>query len=168
MALTEYAGSAASVGVMTVSEHEEAHPDVLIVDPLVGYAAAQDRPISMLLFEDQNDPAYSERFKAAAALFRSLPDETPVLESAWFSESGVEPERGVRYYGIGYSHSTADFPRGMVELTRRLVVPERQLCGSCPRSANCLDMLATPWARSAQPERDRCGIKEGLDLLYCD
>jgi hypothetical protein len=29
-------------------------------------------------------------------------------------------------------------------------------------------MLATPWAKPAQPEKDRCGIKEGLDLLYRD
>lgn len=167
-ALREYAGCASSIGVMTVSEYEEEEPDVLLVDPLVGYEARPDRPISMLLFADQNAHAYTERFKAAAALFRSLPDETPVLESAWFSESGMEPERGVRYYGIGYSHSTADFPKGMVELTRRLMLPERQLCGSCARSANCLDMLATPWARTVQPEKDSCRIRDGLDLLYRD
>jgi hypothetical protein len=101
-------------------------------------------------------------------MFRHLPEETPVLESAWFSESHIEPERGVRYYGIGYSHSTADFPKGMVELTRRLMLPERQLCGSCSRAANCLDMLATPWAKAVQPDKDRCAIKEGLDLLYRD
>ncbi len=88
----------------------------------------------MLLFADQNDPSYPDRFRAAASLFRHLPEETPVLESAWFSESHVEPERGVRYYGIGYSHSTADFPKAMVELTRRMMLPERQLCRSCPRS----------------------------------
>jgi hypothetical protein len=122
----------------------------------------------MLLFADQNDPSYPDRFRAASSLFRHLPEETPVLESAWFSESHIEPERGIRYYGIGYSHSTADFPKAMVELTRRMMLPERQLCGTCSHSANCLDMLATPWAKPAQPAKDRCAIKEGLDLLYRD
>ncbi len=167
MAMKDYAASGvSSLGVVTVSDHEEDDPDILLIDPRAGYFGAPHRPISMLLFADQNDPEYQDRFTAAASLFRQLPEETPVVESAWFSESRVEPERGVRYYGIGYSHSTADFPSAMVALTRRQMSPERQLCGSCPRSANCLDMLATPWAKTVQPGKDRCRIKEGLDLLY--
>lgn len=169
LAMTDYAASGvAAIGVVTVSENEEEDPDILLVDPRAGYFGNPERPISMLLFADQNDPSYPDRFRAAASLFRHLPEETPVLESAWFSESHVEPERGVRYYGIGYSHSTADFPKAMVELTRRMMLPERQLCGSCPRSANCLDMLATPWAKPVQPGKEKCAIKDGLDLLYRD
>ena len=168
MAMEDYASSASAVSVMTVSEFEDEDPDILLVDPRTGYFGMGSRPISMLLFADQNDVSYPDRFRAAAALFRHLPEDVPVLESAWFSESGIEPERGVRHYGIGYSHSSADFPKAMVELTRRLMLPERQLCGSCPRAGNCLDMLATPWARTVQPGRDRCGIREGLDLLYRD
>lgn len=168
-AMKDYAASGvAAVGVMTVSEYEEEDPDILLVDPRTGYFGAPDRPISMLLFADQNDPDYPDRFRAAASLFRHLPEETPVLESAWFSESRIEPERGVRYYGIGYSYSTADFPRAMVELTRRMMLPERQLCGICQRSMNCLDMLATPWAKTVQPREAACAVKEGLDLLFSD
>jgi hypothetical protein len=169
LAIHDYIASGIpALSVMTVSEEEEDDPDILLVDPRLGYRGNRDRPISMLLFCDQNDPTYPDRFQAAVSLFRHLPEETPVLESAWFSESAIEPERGVRHYGISYSHSTADFPKGMVELTRRLMLPDRQLCGSCQHSATCLDMLATPWAPTVQPGQKSCRVKDGLELLYRD
>jgi len=168
MAMSDYAASAQAVSVTTVSEHEDEDPDILLVDPRLGYFGAPDRPLAMLLFEDQNDPDYPDKLAAAASLFRRLPQETPVLESAWFSESGIEPERGVRYYGIGYSHSSADFPKGMVDLTRRMMLPERQLCGSCGRAANCLDMLATPWSKNVQPTKNVCRVRNALDVLFAD
>ena len=105
---------------------------------------------------------------AAASLFRKLPEETPVLESAWFSEAGVAPEPGSRHYGIGYSISSAEFPKAMIAMTRRLALPEHGACGACPRSRSCFDMLATPWSRRAQPQGYRCGVREALDLLYAD
>ncbi|NTF17270.1 hypothetical protein G6L37_02340 [Agrobacterium rubi] len=168
LAMHDYAESAAAVSVMTVSEFEDEDPDILLVDPRGGYFGRPDRPISMLLFADQNDRDYPDRLKAAASMFRHLPQDTPVLESAWFSEGGIEPERGIRYYGIGYSHSSADFPKGMVDLTRRMMVPDRQLCGTCQRSGTCLDMLATPWAKTVQPGQDGCTVKDAIDLLYRD
>lgn len=167
-AMQDYAGTAAAVSVMTVSEEEGDDPDLLLVDPTQGYFGSPGRPISMLLFADQNAPDYPDRLKAAVALFRHLPEETPVLENAWFSESRIEPERGMRHYGIGFSHSTADFPKGMVDLTRRMMLPERQLCGRCDHSGTCLEMLATPWAKAVQPKGERCDIRDALDLLHSD
>lgn len=167
-ALRDYSSIGASVSVMSFSDNEEDQPDLLLVDPRFGYHNPSSRPISMLLFSDQNDPEYPDRFRAAAALFRRLPENVPVLESAWFAESGIEPTRGERHYGIGYSYSSADFPAAMNDLTRRIVLPGRQLCGICEKSSNCMDMLATPWAKTVQPGKDHCGIFEGLDLLYSD
>lgn len=161
----EYGRSGVPLDVVTVSGNEADAPDVLLVDARQIWMPAA-RPVSFLLFADQNAPDWADRLQASMALFTRLPEDVPVLDAAWFGETGVVPEMGDRHYGIGFSVSSADFPRAMVDLNKRLNHPDRQLCGKCPQTGRCMDFLATPWARPAQPASDTCRIRDGIEFLF--
>lgn len=161
----EYGRSGIPVDVVTVSEAEDDEPDLLVVDARRMWRPTA-RPISLLLFADQNTPEWGERLQASIALYTRLPEEVPVLETAWFGESGIVPNRGDRHYGVGFSTSTADFPRGMIDLTKRLTLPDRMLCGVCEQAARCMDVLSTPWAKPAQPGAEACAVKNAIEFLF--
>jgi hypothetical protein len=150
--------------VVTVSESEEDEPDLLLVDARQMWRPTV-RPVSLLLFADQNEPDWADRLQASLALFARLPEEVPVLEAAWFGETGIVPEPGNRHYGVGFSQSSADFPRGMIDLTKRVRLPDRIMCGTCEYDGRCMDLLATPWARPAQPGPEGCGVKNALEHI---
>lgn len=148
--------------IVTTSEAEDDEPDLLIVDARYMWRPTA-RPISLLLFADQNAPDWGDRLQASLALLRRLPGEVPVMESAWLGDAGMTPEPGNRHYGIGFSTSSADFPRGMIDLTKRIRLPDRMLCGTCGLDGRCMETLATPWAKPAQPGPDGCLVQNALD-----
>jgi hypothetical protein len=160
----EYGRTGVPLDVVTVSDTEDDDPDLLIVDARQMWRPTV-RPISLLLFADQNAYDWADRLQASLALFTRLPAEVPVLETAWFGDGGIAPEPGNRHYGVGFSTSSGDFPRGMIDLTKRMRLPDRILCGTCEYDGKCMDILATPWSKSAQPGMGGCGVKNALNYF---
>ena len=134
--------------------------DVIVTDP--SDRLPPDRPVSFLLFSDQNDPAFPERFSTVLRRIKSIPEEQPVLERGWLDGTSGPLSSDIASYGIGFSYSSDNDPRRAIDLTRRLRIPERSPCGGCDFAEECASIIATPWARGVMPGMSGCRVASAL------